>query len=355
MHLQGCFGNESAFCIRRYHPLFYHIRELLGATDLRSLFYRLGKKMAPPLVKWAVRQYRSARMERHNLRYYFRKLAYRNHLRAKHVSVAGYQLRVPDSRMGIVEELLLFGSHEPLATKAYSELLSTGDVVLDVGINLGYYMSVASRSISPGGVIFGFEPDPHLYSCAVENAQMVEAAVTVLNVAVSESVGTATFYQSEVPNCGSLFPSTWKMTEAIQVETISLDHFCRSYGITPNAIRMDIEGAELLALKGATNLLRQFKPKLFIEVHYNVLRSHGTEALLRHLCDAGYTVLLQIDRTLDWPWVSEGCRRKAKRLVTMNKLLAEVSRGTAPPVFAILAGGRIENQMRREGDILKCL
>jgi FkbM family methyltransferase len=161
----------------------------------------------------------------------------------KEVTIAGYKLILPSMRSGIVKELQLFGIHEPMATKFYTKLLQPGDVIIDVGTNLGYYLAVASKCIGSNGIIYGFEPDPHLYRCAQENAKLLPSIIFLLNVAVSDRSGSINFYRSFIPNYGSvLYSKELKPRETIRVNTISLDEFCKSRKIIPDVIRMDIEG-----------------------------------------------------------------------------------------------------------------
>src|SRR5690606_12887908 len=94
----------------------------------------------------------------------------KSRLAADHAEVNGHQLGLPNRRSGIVEELLLYGVHEPVATQNYSRALRPGMNILEVGTNLGYYLAIASRQVGPTGCIVGFEPDPELFRIATKNS-----------------------------------------------------------------------------------------------------------------------------------------------------------------------------------------
>src|SRR5438445_12864189 len=85
------------------------------------------------------------------------------------ISLQNKQFELHPSLGGISEELLLFGIHEPLATRFYVEQLSPGDHVLDVGSNIGYYVLMASRVIGCSGRILAFEPAPDVYEILHRN------------------------------------------------------------------------------------------------------------------------------------------------------------------------------------------
>lgn len=271
-------------------------------------------------------------------RYYLARIIHRRRLRAKSVRVDGYSLTLPLSRSGIVEELLLFGTHEPLASSLYFRLLSEGDVVLDVGSNLGYYMAVASRAIAPSGQIWAFEPDPELWEVASKNATELACQAIVLDMAVADRSGVATFYRSAIPNWGSLNYSPYlRLVDSTEVNCVRLDDFCARQRIRPTVIRMDIEGGEVAALAGAKGVLEEYCPKVFIEVHPFLMPTSSLQALLELLASSGYKAFTVVDRTMDYPWVTPSRRRKAVRVETIQGLLSSAKNGQVPPAFSLLA------------------
>jgi hypothetical protein len=67
-------------------------------------------------------------------------------------------------------------------------------------------------------------------------------------------------------------PENRPILDAIEVDTIPLVDYRK---MTPNFIKLDIEGAEVAALRGAQKLLREHKPKMFVEVHTQMFAEHG--------------------------------------------------------------------------------
>lgn len=272
-------------------------------------------------------------------RYYLARIVRRGRLKANSIMVAGYSLTLPPNRSGIVEELLLFGVHEPVASSLYSRLLSEGDVVLDVGSNLGYYMAIASRAIGPSGQIWAFEPDPELWKVASKNAMTLSCKAVVWNMAVADRTGVATFYRSAMPNWGTLNYSPYlRPVDSTEVDCVRLDDLCARQRIRPTVIRMDIEGGEVAALAGARAVLEEYCPKLFIEIHPFLMPSSSLHALLEVFADSGYRTLTIVERTMDWPWVTPSRRCKAVRTETIQGLLSSAKNGKVPPVFSVLAG-----------------
>jgi hypothetical protein len=98
----------------------------------------------------------------------------------------------------------------------------------------------------------------------------------------------------------SPFQSHAPSEQSIEVAIVSLDSWCLANGVTfPNVMKIDVEGAELLVLRGAKRILRESRPKLFIEAHSRVLASE----VLNLLHEQGYLV-----RTLETGSAPDGHR-----------------------------------------------
>jgi len=259
-----------------------------------------------------------------------------SHLKKNTVRIFGTNLTLPPRRRkGIAEELLLYGVHEPAATAQYQRLLSPGMAVVDVGTNLGYYLAVASARLGSEGRIIGIEADPELYEIASLNAEQMEANITVLHAAISDSAGEADFYPSEISNWGSLRrDSALQQSAPVRVQTITLDMLCEQQNVNPDAIRMDIEGLEAAALAGAERVLRQ-RPIIFMELHLYILTPEEKEFIADRL--SAYTRFLVIDRYYDWPFSSAVARRRARRCLGATELRTFMFQAEAPPVVSLFA------------------
>ena len=77
----------------------------------------------------------------------------------------------------------------------------------------------------------------------------------------------------------------------MSIQTITLDTFCREMGVNPNLVKIDVEGAELLVLKGARNLLDEFSPPIILAVHpYWLPTGQSPVQIIKLLKAYGYTV-----------------------------------------------------------------
>lgn len=175
------------------------------------------------------------------------------------------------------------GTYERAKQRMFADSVRPGAVVFDVGANVGFYTLIAARRSGVAGRVFAFEPLPrnvaflrrHLQHNRLSNVDVIEAAV-------SDTAGTATFEVSESPSMGRLVASG-----QLQVPTVTLDQMVLDSELPPpDVIKMDIEGGELRALEGARRILAGSRPLIFLATHGRGLRSDCC-ALLE---DLGYHV-----------------------------------------------------------------
>jgi FkbM family methyltransferase len=155
------------------------------------------------------------------------------------------------------------GSYELEMQKRVAKEVKRGDVFYDVGANVGFYSLLAARLTDPGPV-YAFEPVPtnlgylrkHLELNRIQNVEIIE-------VAISDEVGIASF---EVE--GSRAMGRLRNSGSARVRTSTLDTLLHDEKVAPpDCIKMDIEGAELRALLGARECFARYRPKLFLATH----------------------------------------------------------------------------------------
>ena len=136
-------------------------------------------------------------------------------------------------------------------------------VFYDVGAHVGFYSLLASALVGSGKV-FAFEPLPRNLDYLRQHLAHNRAAnVDVFPVAVSDRTSTAAFRMEHSGFMGCL-----SAEGTLMVRTVTLDLLVESGRILPpNYVKMDVEGAELLALQGARQIFQQYRPMLFLATH----------------------------------------------------------------------------------------
>ena len=135
--------------------------------------------------------------------------------------------------------------------------LEDGELALDIGANIGWFSVLLSKLASDEARIFAFEPEPSNFELLEHNLKQNECAnVVAVNKGVSDKDGVMSLYLHPDKNRGrhSLIPDS--SLRKIEVDIVSLDSF---FNATPPGkirfLKIDIEGYEYFAFKGAQKLL----------------------------------------------------------------------------------------------------
>jgi FkbM family methyltransferase len=195
-----------------------------------------------------------------------------------------------------VDYRVLFDRFEPAETQFIQRYLRPGMTVLDVGAHHGFYSLIASRAVRPQGAVHSFEPAPRERARLKQNLRLNQCTnVSVHGVALGASRGTGTLFQaqSNLDGCNSLRPQEGvPACTAVEVDVVPLDQLIRERGLQKiDFIKMDVEGAELSILQGASGLLDSVsRPVVLAEVSDLRTRAWGYRAveILRHLEIKGF-------------------------------------------------------------------
>ena len=189
---------------------------------------------------------------------------------------------------------------EPALFDFLARTIRPGDIVLDVGAFVGIYAVLAARWSSPGGRVVAFEPTPSSAALARRHLKydgLGRDRVSLIEAAVSDRAARATFHKydaSAMPYVNSLVAAVDTDAPAVtaQVDVVTIDAVCRELEIVPSVIRMDVQGAEIHALRGARATIRAAsRLSLVVEMHPQCWPAFGiTERDARAtLADLGLT------------------------------------------------------------------
>jgi FkbM family methyltransferase len=159
--------------------------------------------------------------------------------------------------------------------------LRKGSSALDIGANIGLHTMYMAKLVGSSGRIFAFEPSPanirslryHIKINQLSQVQIVEKAVADQDDGVlpffllndgDHLSNSLTFGREEVPN---LDKTLHESRRVVSTNVVSIDRFCSDAKITPDLIKIDVEGAELQVLQGGTRTLSSVRPRLILAVH----------------------------------------------------------------------------------------
>jgi FkbM family methyltransferase len=166
------------------------------------------------------------------------------------------------------------GSYEYEKQLLFQQIVTEGSVVYDIGSHSGFYTLLASVLVGRSGKVVAFEPNPNNLYYLKEHLQLNHIEnVIVIEAAVSDSRGEVSFV-------GSGFTGHISSQGEFSVKTVALDELINLGEIPiPNFLKIDIEGAEILALSGAKSLLRKFRPTILLATHGSEVHQESCDFL----------------------------------------------------------------------------
>ncbi len=207
----------------------------------------------------------------------------------------------------IQQWIFLTGWWEKADLKAAIANLGEGQIVMDIGANIGFFSLHASRAVGPTGSVLAFEPNSRICSRLRRNLEINRLTnVLVEGIALSDHGGDARFFLRQTGSSGhaTLFEaclgaanderSGTKALEKIQVPLCTLDSYCEENSINRiDYIKLDVEGAEPFVLLGGQETLRSCRPSMLIECNRHTLHSAGwqVQRFLELIWELGYETL----------------------------------------------------------------
>ncbi len=233
-----------------------------------------------------------------------------------------------------------FGKLEPETVAIFRSYLKEGMIVIDIGANLGYFTVIAASRVGPSGKVFSYEPDPHNFELLKKNISVNEFKnVNAFPVALSDCTGTRELFFGDNQTTPSF--SDKKGTGRSQsVVTDTLDNSLKALGYSKvDIIKMDIEGAEPLALEGMGKTIAR-NPALIIifEFHPNAIKRLGYSPLkfLERFKELGFSMsVIDEDRGNRVPISDLESFTKSfhGKEVSKNLIANPTFRKTSPPQF----------------------
>ncbi|MGI8946319.1 MAG: FkbM family methyltransferase [Thermoleophilaceae bacterium] len=167
--------------------------------------------------------------------------------------------------------MVVRGTVEQEVQEALRRTLSPGDVVHDIGANLGFMALLAARMVGPAGRVVAFEPVPHSAAGARRNAELNGfSQLEVREEAVAAADGRV--------ELAVVADASWSFlaeradhpltAEVLEVASVTIDRLVADGEVPPpNLVKVDVEGAEGDVLRGMAETMRTARPTIVCELH----------------------------------------------------------------------------------------
>lgn len=192
-----------------------------------------------------------------------------------------------------------------IQTRLIEKLVQSADMFIDVGANQGIFSAVASAKLPAAGELVAIEPQAALAQCIRLTLQSSGLQKwSVIESVVAEAIGEASLnVPAENRGEAHISEDGSSTHDQVVVRATTLDHLL---GTLPQGkrvvLKIDVEGAELLALRGGRNFLSRTKPALIMEVNPEAMLRFGyaPSAVATLLCELGYQ---------DWAFIDDPVTR----------------------------------------------
>jgi len=216
-----------------------------------------------------------------------------------YVSVGGIEVALDTADQSVSAHIIEDGEWEPQVAHVLRRYLTAGSVFVDIGANVGWHSAVGSSTVGPTGRVYAIEPNP-------ENARLIGHTVQrnnltnveLLPFALSERTGFAAFRTAIGSNGGfaggndpSFIDHAVTIVPTLRFDDLNIAHV--------DVIKMDVEGAEPMVMRGAVEVIERDHPVIVFEFSCEMTQRVSGVAPREHLRffeEHGYTLSI-IDRS----------------------------------------------------------
>ena len=194
-----------------------------------------------------------------------------------------------------VSGALALGSFEKTEVELFRQILKESMNVVDIGAHIGYYTLIAGRRVGPSGKVFSYEPEKLNFSFLKRNIDLNKLNnVQIHNHGIADISDKRTLYLDNHNRGHNSLANDKKKRSTVEISLETLDNALDKYGSPKiDIIKMDIEGAEVLALAGMKKTIaRNPKIIIFTEFYPKAIErlGHSPMAFLKELITLGFSL-----------------------------------------------------------------
>lgn len=192
------------------------------------------------------------------------------HLRPQHIFLAevqGQKMWVDPKDTVMSQSLIMSGRHdaEKYETELFKSVVKKGDIVVDIGANIGYYTLIAAKLVGEEGKVYAFEPEPYNFGLLLRNIE-TNGYKNIIPVqkGISNKRGMSKLFLSPENLGAHTLYNLDQERKFVEVETITIDEYFESEEKI-DVVKIDVEGAEEIVLDGMQKIIKKNNLKIFIE------------------------------------------------------------------------------------------
>lgn len=232
---------------------------------MQSEFYKIYRKFYNYLSGRGLRKYSTLK-------------SFNNFIASKinFATVYGHEMYFPEH----YRNLLTTGLYDPFETSFYENQIKNGDIVIDIGANIGIFTLLFAKLVGSNGHVYAFEADPTNFEILKKNIEINSYQNTTLeNKAIfhkNEKINL--FLSPSNPGDHRIYDSN-DGRKSIQINSIILDDYILQKKVDVDFVKIDVQGSELSVIQGMKKLLEPNNIKIMMEFEPILLEKFGTKPL----------------------------------------------------------------------------
>lgn len=180
---------------------------------------------------------------------------------------------------------------EPHIIKLFKDKIKENQTVFDVGAHFGYFTLLSHKLVGENGKVVSFEPSPIPLKYLRKNVNLNKLKnVKIEPLMLSNKKGIYDFYYSGFGGTMSSFKKSEGLPFHKKVFATTLDDYCFKKNIFPDFVKIDVEGADLLVIKGFIKTLKEKRINLLLELHHKILSEKEVKELINLFDSLGYKI-----------------------------------------------------------------
>lgn len=209
------------------------------------------------------------------------------------------------------------------------EFVPSGSLVIDVGANVGFFSLYFADWVGANGKVISIEPEDRNYRNLVSALERKGLLDRVRSIKAAAADVSGKMFLEINP----LHPADHKLSRdgtGLVVDAVTLDELVKENGsLSLSFVKIDVQGAELKVLQGASNILKTSRPALFIELHEEGLRKFGTSVfeILNHLSQYNYDAYLLVKDGAHKRANAESIRAEVAKIGYVDALFLKATSG----------------------------
>jgi FkbM family methyltransferase len=198
-----------------------------------------------------------------------------NRCKSSSVEFDGRMMTIPENEY--LQFVIL--THNRSREKYFKKIIKKGDIVLDLGANIGYFTCLFAQLVGETGKVYAFEPEPTNFQLLKKNVEKNNYKNVILEEkAVSNKTHKTRLFLTDNGSMDHRLYQTDQKRNSVEVDVVKLDDYFKDKDISFDFIKSDLQGSDIAAIEGMKEIFKQSKNvKMDFEFAPHMAKGFGSD------------------------------------------------------------------------------